>query len=404
MTLVRVLAKYVVASAALAALVSIAGCSKGGGGGGKTAQNVPSVCVLLGTTIPEGCSIVDGSPRITLGALSMGEQKTRVVSVTPSQVNGPALRVESIALEGSPLTNYTLSLFRVDSGVESPVTLPVDLVSSAGGPFEIRAHVKFLADMAPGAVGGVALKILAHAENSTTNVEVSVAIVGEVSDCPGGFGDCDGNHLNACETNLTTSLTHCGSCDNSCAGKANVDAAVCDVGVCKLLACTATWVDQNASFGDGCECQVDPSPMDTCDTAAAVGPVMLYQTTAFQGNIVPADDVDYIAIDFGDYTQCPTYHPAITLDDPSGVLRFDLTSGCNGTAGGAAVACDNTGTVLSTALTTWETACVGNNYNALAGPAGIGTRLVAKVYAVGSSTTCLPYTLNISNAYTPPAP
>jgi hypothetical protein len=281
--------------------------------------------------------------------------------------------------------------------------VPVDLISQAPGPFEIRAHVKFVANVASGAVGGISLHILAHAQGSTTNVEVVVPIVGEVSDCPGGFGDCDGNHLNGCETNLTTSLLHCGQCGNSCSGKANVDNATCDVGICKIVACTDTFIDQNASFGDGCECQKDVAAADTCGTGVQVGPVLLGQTQAIQGNLVPADDFDYVAISFGDSTSCPNYHPVITLDDPSGVLRFDLTIGCSD----ANIKCDQDGTgAVSTALTTWETTCPGNagsRYDNVAVPdPGIGTQIVAKIYAAGSST-CMPYTLNVSNAYTPPA-
>ena len=46
--------------------------------------------------------------------------------------------------------------------------------------------------------------------------------------CNGGFGDCDGNLLNGCETNLITSSAHCGACKTACAA-----GTTCLGGICK---------------------------------------------------------------------------------------------------------------------------------------------------------------------------
>jgi hypothetical protein len=51
-----------------------------------------------------------------------------------------------------------------------------------------------------------------------------------IAACREGFGDCDGDPLNGCETDIHASQRHCGSCGNACqAGE------VCnELGVCKL--------------------------------------------------------------------------------------------------------------------------------------------------------------------------
>jgi hypothetical protein len=71
------------------------------------------------------------------------------------------------------------------------------------------------------------------------------------SACLPGFGECDGDAANGCETNLATSAAHCGSCGRSCAAP-NASGA-CASSTCTIAACTAGFGDCNGSPGDGCE-------------------------------------------------------------------------------------------------------------------------------------------------------
>jgi hypothetical protein len=48
-------------------------------------------------------------------------------------------------------------------------------------------------------------------------------------ECGTGVGDCDGNAANGCETNVLTSDDHCGRCGNHCQGAGRV----CCNGVCR---------------------------------------------------------------------------------------------------------------------------------------------------------------------------
>ncbi len=69
--------------------------------------------------------------------------------------------------------------------------------------------------------------------------------------CNVGFGDCDGDPTNGCETNLLTTTNHCGLCGNQCV-VANGTAA-CVAGACIISACTPTFANCNNFYGDGCE-------------------------------------------------------------------------------------------------------------------------------------------------------
>lgn len=69
--------------------------------------------------------------------------------------------------------------------------------------------------------------------------------------CNAGFGDCDGNAVNGCETNTRTSAVHCGMCGNVCPGVVGASPA-CNNGVCGI-ACVAPQGDCDGNVMNGCE-------------------------------------------------------------------------------------------------------------------------------------------------------
>ena len=72
--------------------------------------------------------------------------------------------------------------------------------------------------------------------------------------CATGWGDCDGNKLNGCETNLNTSATNCGTCNAACSS--NHATPSCNAGSCNS-ACAANYGDCNGNLRtDGCELQI----------------------------------------------------------------------------------------------------------------------------------------------------
>jgi hypothetical protein len=85
--------------------------------------------------------------------------------------------------------------------------------------------------------------------------------------CGAGFEDCDGDPLNGCETDLGSSVRHCGACGARC----NPESASgeCVDGVC-TAACDSGFADCNGLVEDGCEVDLaSPSTCGNCETACS---------------------------------------------------------------------------------------------------------------------------------------
>ncbi|AKF09433.1 hypothetical protein [Sandaracinus amylolyticus] len=82
-----------------------------------------------------------------------------------------------------------------------------------------------------------------------------------VAACDPGFGDCDGNAENGCETNVLTSVTSCGSCGNACDLPNAVE--VCVNGGCAIGACEPGFMDCDGLPTNGCETNTQSS-VDHC--------------------------------------------------------------------------------------------------------------------------------------------
>ncbi len=85
----------------------------------------------------------------------------------------------------------------------------------------------------------------AHASATCTTRSCRIAT------CSSGYGNCDGNDANGCETNTNTTTSHCGSCGTSCsyphAG------ASCAGGTCAMGSCAPGWADCDGLDSNGCE-------------------------------------------------------------------------------------------------------------------------------------------------------
>ncbi len=73
-----------------------------------------------------------------------------------------------------------------------------------------------------------------------------------VSSCNPGRGDCDGDVGNGCETNLRDTVAHCGACGAACGALPHAT-VVCRDARCAIGACETGWGDCNGNPGDGCE-------------------------------------------------------------------------------------------------------------------------------------------------------
>ncbi len=68
--------------------------------------------------------------------------------------------------------------------------------------------------------------------------------------CQEGFAECDGNPSTVCEQDLGLVLS-CGDCDTTCSS--DHGAVECDDGACNMLSCDAGYGDCNDDGKDGCE-------------------------------------------------------------------------------------------------------------------------------------------------------
>ncbi|MFO0586988.1 MAG: hypothetical protein U0441_05605 [Polyangiaceae bacterium] len=75
--------------------------------------------------------------------------------------------------------------------------------------------------------------------------------------CNAGFGNCDNNVANGCETNLNASLANCGTCGNACS-YANAGAA-CNNGSCAMGSCSSGFANCDNNAANGCEVNTNTS-------------------------------------------------------------------------------------------------------------------------------------------------
>jgi hypothetical protein len=74
----------------------------------------------------------------------------------------------------------------------------------------------------------------------------------ELVGCDMGYGDCDGDPMNGCEADLAGSPTTCGTCDTTCPTDPANAASICEMGSCGL-ACDPGYGDCDSNPANGCE-------------------------------------------------------------------------------------------------------------------------------------------------------
>ncbi len=89
----------------------------------------------------------------------------------------------------------------------------------------------------------------------------------QIEACSTGFGDCDRNAANGCETNLSTSVNNCGACGNACS-EANGTPS-CTGGQCVIASCNAGWADCDHNAANGCETNLS-SDQQNCGACGSV--------------------------------------------------------------------------------------------------------------------------------------
>ncbi|MBI5514103.1 MAG: hypothetical protein HY909_10070 [Deltaproteobacteria bacterium] len=103
--------------------------------------------------------------------------------------------------------------------------------------------------------------------NATASCAAGACTVGV---CASGFGNCDGNAANGCETNVATSTANCGACGRLCTAANGTGA--CVGSLCSVASCTAGFGNCNADPADGCESNLrtNPSHCNACGAACSL--------------------------------------------------------------------------------------------------------------------------------------
>jgi hypothetical protein len=90
--------------------------------------------------------------------------------------------------------------------------------------------------------------------------------------CDTGFADCDSNPATGCEANLASPAT-CGDCATACSY--DHAAALCNQGACEIGACDTGWGNCDANDANGCETDVreNTNHCGACDSPCQPGQV-----------------------------------------------------------------------------------------------------------------------------------
>ncbi|MSP60207.1 MAG: hypothetical protein EXR72_07660 [Myxococcales bacterium] len=99
-----------------------------------------------------------------------------------------------------------------------------------------------------------------------------------VASCNMGFADCDKQAANGCEVDTGKDLKNCGGCGMACAEVQNGTGA-CGSGVCGIASCDAGFKDCDLILANGCEINLN-SDVKNCGACAMVCPAVMNGTPA----------------------------------------------------------------------------------------------------------------------------
>jgi hypothetical protein len=120
--------------------------------------------------------------------------------------------------------------------------------------------------------------------------------------CDFGWGNCDGNDMNGCETDLLTTLGHCGRCGRACTNEHGTTS--CDQGECKPV-CALGWGDCDGDKRNGCETSLE-STLQSCG-GCGLACINDHGTTRCEGGVcIPTCDAGYRDCDRNPRNGCET--------------------------------------------------------------------------------------------------
>ncbi|MBI5477489.1 MAG: hypothetical protein HY906_01465, partial [Deltaproteobacteria bacterium] len=223
--------------------------------------------------------------------------------------------------------------------------------------------------------------------------------------CDTNWGDCDLNKLtNGCETDLQNTAANCGICGTNCNSPLppNTASAVCTSGSCQVSVCNGGWYNQDSTYANGCECALD-AVGNTCATATSLGAVAVDGTQSVSVNNLagPGPDEDWYSVTFTSGATC-NWGPRIILASAVATVYMRVYTNCSG----GTYACTDAGNSGAVPLRDWQEVHQGTcgDLQPLVDPTPASGSFITipstayiRVYTTASQTSCMPYTLTITN-------
>lgn len=150
-----------------------------------------------------------------------------------------------------------------DTGTDAGT--PIDLgPADTGADIPMDALPDGCASATVGNCCGIACPVPANASSAVCNGGRCA-----VGGCNTGFGDCDGDGANGCETNTGTAAAHCGACGAPCG-----EGRSCVAGAC-IVRCPAGFADCDNNAMNGCEVNLAATNAHcgVCNNACPAGQV-----------------------------------------------------------------------------------------------------------------------------------
>lgn len=164
-----------------------------------------------------------------------------------------------VYIPGRSFIAYTSSLGTFDLGSVPPGTYAVH-VEAGSASMDISNVVVTAGGVANVGVVTLGQNLASDPNNcgacgvvcTTTNgTPACVGGVCAIGSCNSGFGNCDGNVANGCETNTANNVTNCGSCGIVCSAPNGTPG--CSAGACTIVACNAGFSNCDGISANGCE-------------------------------------------------------------------------------------------------------------------------------------------------------
>ncbi len=234
------------------------GGAGGGGGAGGAATGSLTLCVL-GDGGPEDPCL--NPAKLVYGDVSAGAQEMRLFRIddsTDKSVTFDAVTIASNAFATKAVV-YKKDPQHAGKFIRTVETLPVTRAPGESLWFEVT----FSAGTTPGPLP--ANKVTVSEKVGTDPEKTTVPMTGDVQGCPPGTVTCDPSG-DGCETKIDTDPDHCGGCGNACHGAHETPA--CVGGMCEIGACDAGYGDCDFDPDNGCESNFinDPCHCGDCDT------------------------------------------------------------------------------------------------------------------------------------------